>query len=70
MRYPDGQTPDDIGSAVSPEMLAGSAIYGLVVAIGMILMGLRARQLWLAFWGAVVLIGSLAYLIARALGYE
>jgi hypothetical protein len=70
MRYPDGQIPEDFGSAVSPEMLAGSAIYGLMVAIGMILIGLRARQIWLAFWGAVLLIGSLAYLIARALGYE
>ena len=70
MRYQEGKIPEDFGSAISPEMLAGSAIYGLILAIGMIIIGIRARQIWLAFWGGILLLGSIGYLIAMALGYD
>lgn len=68
MRYREGETPSDLGPPVSDEMLLGTAVYGLILGLGFFIFAIRARQLWLAFWGGGLFVASVAYLGAMALG--
>ena len=68
-RYREGAPPEQVGSAVSNEMLIGSAVYGLLLGIGLVIVGIRAKQAWLAFWGGVLVLGSAAYLVTVAAGF-
>lgn len=44
-------------------LLTGTAIFGLLTGIGFVMAGVRAGIFWLIFWGAGLVISSLAYLI-------
>lgn len=68
MRYQEGTDPSQTAYAGTQEMLVGSAVYGLLVGIGLFAAGLKTRQLWMVFWGALLTVSSLAYLGAAALG--
>ena len=69
MRYREGETPDNIGSPVSGDMLIFGAIIGLLIGVVLSIAGIRGRQIWLAFWGGVLVVKSVAYLAASALGF-
>ena len=64
MRYRIGEEPP-VRDALhaSDSMLTGTAIYGVILGIGFIVVGLRVKQRWLAFWGTGLSIASLATLI-------
>lgn len=68
MRYQEGTDPGLTAYAGSDAVLLGSAVYGLLLGIGLLAFGLRRRELWMSFWGALLILGSLAYLGAAALG--
>ena len=61
-RYRIGEEPEP-GTPQAPDSLEiGSAIFGLLVGIGFVYTGLRAKQYWLAIWGAGLTIASIVYL--------
>jgi hypothetical protein len=51
-------------------MLVGTALFGLVTGALFVYMGLRGRQIWLTAWGGGLVLASLSYLAARALGFS
>ncbi len=69
MRYREGETPENLGSPVSGDMLIFGAIIGLLIGVVLSIAGIRGRQIWLAFWGGVLVVKSVAYLAASALGF-
>lgn len=62
MRYRIGSDPAQAHEQVDG-MIVGSAIFGLFMGIIFVVAGVRARQFWLAFWGAGLVMASSAYLI-------
>ena len=71
MRYREGQTPDPSTpyGADMHAMLTLSAVIGIVA--GAVLFALARRgpgSLWLAVWSALLVLSSVAYLAADALG--
>lgn len=64
MRYRIGQEPDPTGQQPVGEdgLAVFTAIFSLITGIGFIIAGLKGRQLWLAFWGGVMVLASAAYL--------
>lgn len=62
MRYRTGSDPQQAQEQVDG-MIVGSAVFGLFTGVVFVVAGLRARQLWLAFWGAGLVLASGAYLI-------
>lgn len=68
MRYRENV---DIAAAphagVDTGMLVGTVSYALLLGIGMVALGLAARQRWVAFWGGTLILASAAFLIATAL---
>ncbi len=68
MRYKEDTTPPVASYGISGDTLLWYVIYGLILGIGMLIVGLRAKQIWLAFWGGVLALGSAGYLLAAATG--
>lgn len=69
MRYqehPDTQQPP---SGVHEGMLIGTVSYALLLGIGMVVAGRLARQRWIAFWGATLVIASAVFLLATLFGW-
>lgn len=62
MRYRIGSDPQQAGQQVDG-MIVGSAIFGLFTGMVFVVAGVRARQFWLAFWGAGLVLASSAYLL-------
>lgn len=62
MRYRIGTDPQQAQEQVDG-MIVGSAVFGLFTGIGFVIAGVRARQFWLAFWGAGLVLASSAYLV-------
>lgn len=62
MRYRIGSDPQEVRQQADG-MIVGSALFGLVTGIIFVAAGLRARQFWLVFWGAGLVIASVAYLL-------
>ena len=62
-RYRIGESPETGGQAVSDDIFIGAAIFGLLLGIGFTIVGWRAKQYWLAIWGAGLFIASIVYLI-------
>ncbi|MDH5445425.1 MAG: hypothetical protein OEY52_07695 [Gammaproteobacteria bacterium] len=64
MRYRIGQEPGSgQEQAVGEDGLAiFTAIFSLFTGIGFIIAGIRGKQIWLAFWGGVMVLASLGYL--------
>lgn len=67
MRYQEGSEVEAPRSGVDTGMLVGTVSYALLLGIGMVVVGRAARQRWLAFWGATLVLASAASLIATAL---
>lgn len=65
MRYRIGSDPQEVQQQADG-MIVGSALFGLVTGIIFVAAGLRARQFWLVFWGAGLVIASVAYLLYTA----
>lgn len=68
MRYQENVEVAQPRSGVDAGMLVGTVSYSLLLGIGMVAVGRWARQRWLAFWGATLVLASAAFLIATALG--
>ena len=39
----------------------GVGIFGILLGIGFVVTGIRARQYWLVLWGTILTLSSLAY---------
>ena len=61
-RYRVGETAETGADHTTENLQIGAAVFGLALGIGFVYAGLRARQYWLAIWGAGLVIASLAYL--------
>ena len=61
-RYRIGETPETGGDHLTENLQIGAAVFGLVLGIGFVFAGLRARQYWLAIWGGGLVIASILYL--------
>ncbi len=68
MRYRIGEASQQVGPAVSGEMLVFAVVLGLLV--GMVLFGLgrRGRIMWLTVWGGGLVLVSFVYLVTFSLG--
>lgn len=69
MRYRDGDVLGEPASSTD-EMLIITAVIGLLIGLVLSVAGIRGRQIWLAFWSITLVLGSLAYMGARMLGYR
>ncbi|KPK40801.1 MAG: hypothetical protein AMJ69_00915 [Gammaproteobacteria bacterium SG8_47] len=68
MRYEQGTTPHELGAPVGEGTLLGTAVLGLFIGIGFVIAGRRGRQLWMTAWGAGLVVASVIYLGAAAVG--
>lgn len=68
MRYQEGTAPEATAYAGTGEVLLGTAVYSLALGVGMLIFGLKKRQLWMSAWGGALALGSVATLAAVALG--
>lgn len=62
MRYREGNIPENIGPHITNESLVFTAVLGLLMGIGFVVAGIRARQIWLAVWGGGLVISSILYI--------
>jgi len=62
MRYRIDQSTGQTVPIEGDGMFTGTAIYGLIIGIGFIIVGLKARQRWISFWGAGLSLASIASL--------
>lgn len=62
MRYREGNIPENIGPLITNEPLVFTAVLGLLMGIGFVIAGVKARQIWLALWGAGLVISSVIYI--------
>ena len=69
MRYRIGEDIQNLGEPVVDGLVPFSAVLGLLMGIGFVVAGYRAKQIWLLFWGTGLVIASLLYLVADILGY-
>ena len=60
MRYREGETPGEPGAPVEMEF-TGVGIFGILLGVGFVVTGIRARQYWLGLGGAMLTLASLAY---------
>ena len=65
MRYKIGEEMVDLPSAnhSSDSTFFGTAIYGLIIGVGFVIAGIKAKQYWLAFWGVALVIASVASIV-------
>lgn len=61
-RYRIGETPEPGSLPAADNMLLVAVVLGLLIGIGFTIAGIRARQYWLAIWGAGLSLVSLAYI--------
>jgi len=54
MRYHEGSAPDTLGRFVDDPMLIATAVYCIVIGIGALIAGIRAKQRWIAFGRAIL----------------
>lgn len=64
MRYREGEAVDRLASHSSDGMIVGTTIYGFILGIGFVYVGMRYKQRWLAFWGLGLSLASVAANIA------
>lgn len=69
MRYRIGEDVQNLGEPVKDGLVNFSAVLGLLMGIGFVVAGLRAKQAWLTFWGTGLVIASILYLGADILGF-
>jgi len=71
LRYPEGQAPDPLyphGESMH-HMLTLSMAMTIVIGIVLFLLGRRGKILWLKVWSVLLVLSSVAYLIADAVGW-
>lgn len=70
MRYREGQGPDPDApyGALMHDMLTLSMLIGVVVGVCLLVLGRRGRSLWLTVWSAGLVLCSVLYLGADAIG--
>ncbi len=68
MRYRQGTSPEELGSPIGQEIALGSAVFGLFLGIGFVVVGFRSRVLWMTVWGAMLAVASIVYLGVSATG--
>lgn len=61
-RYRIGEEPAPNTPQPPDGLEIATAIFGLLVGVGFVYAGLRARQFWLAIWGGGLALSSVAYL--------
>lgn len=60
MRYPVGEQPVTRDALHSSDgMHAATAVYGFIIGIGFVAVGIKAKQRWLSFRGAGLSLASL-----------
>ena len=62
-RYREGDVPNVAGDPLTQDVFITAAILGLLMSIGFTYFGWKAKQYWLAIWGAGLGICSIAYLV-------
>ena len=62
MRYENTVETEMPRSGVDEGILVGTVGYALLLGIGMVLVGRRVQQRWLAFWGVTLVAASAAFL--------
>lgn len=64
MRYRIGEDPENMqGQPVGEDGLTiFTAVFGLITGIIFVIAGIKGRQRWMQFWGAGLILSSLAYL--------
>ena len=67
MRYRIGEEPERMANQANDGMFTGTAVYGFFLGIGFIVVGLKSKQRWLAFWGTGLSLASAASLIHMSL---
>lgn len=69
MRYKEGEAPNPLypHSESMHHMLTLSMLMGIVIGIVLFVLGWRGNILWMKVWSAILVILSIAYLIADAL---
>lgn len=67
MRY-RADLPEPIPASADDTMVFGTAIYSLLLGLGLAVAGWRVRKYWLAAIGAILTVSSASYLLARFLG--
>lgn len=61
-RYRIGEPPPADAPQPADGLEIATAIFGLLMGIGFVYAGLRARQYWLAIWGGGLAVCSVLYL--------
>ena len=56
MRYRENEAAPSTESLFNSEMMAGTALYTLLLGLAFIVFGLRGGQRWLAFWGGTMVL--------------
>jgi hypothetical protein len=69
MRYLEGTDPAQTAYGSSGDILAFTAVYGLVLGVGFLVFGWRRKELWMTFWGGLLGLGSVAYIGAVLIGW-
>jgi len=66
VRYPDGQAPDPLypHSESMHHMLTLSMVMAIVIGVVLFWLGRRGNILWLKVWSVLLVMLSVAYLIA------
>ncbi|CAH9017918.1 hypothetical protein [Candidatus Nitrosacidococcus sp. I8] len=72
MRYRETSPEDVVGiqdTGADEGIMMVTAIYSLIVGVGICILGIKKRVFWAVISGASMALASIAYLIASALGY-
>ncbi|MDT8386225.1 MAG: hypothetical protein RQ736_01835 [Thiogranum sp.] len=54
---------------LSTGMMAGTALYTLLLGFGFVAFGMYVQHRWLAFWGSTMVMAGSAFLIALLAGW-
>lgn len=62
MRYREGESPGSVPSLDETMFIMG-AVLGLLMGIGFVITGIKAKRHWLTIWGSGLVLTSVAYLV-------
>ena len=62
MRYRVGETASQ-AYANSADVVTFTVVLTCLIGIGFVIAGIRAKQIWLTFWGGLSVIAAIAYAI-------
>lgn len=63
--HPIEELPRTAADPITAHMFLGIAVYGVLVGVGFVMMGVRGRQRWMVFWGGGLVLTSFTYLASR-----